>query len=294
MDEWARLASELTGAAGTEVDEVAAALRAIHEAGRARWPSLPPPPPDELATHLALHLLPEGDRAAHLRALVAEDIYLAHACARGVPEALAAFEESYLARVGAFVASVDSAPAFADEIRQVLRERLLVRRAEAPPRIAEYTGRGALMKWLRVIAVRAALDHKTSPHEARRDDDQAVLDELAVDATPELAVLEANHAGALAGALRRAVASLTPEQRVMLRLYFASGRTVDEIAAALRSTRSTVSRRLIAAREAIYEETRRLLRAELPLSTDEFSSLAGALGAGLDVSLRSLLAEPSR
>jgi RNA polymerase sigma-70 factor (ECF subfamily) len=293
MDEWLELASELTvaGLSTAELHALADGLRALYQAGRARWSSLPPLPPVELATHLALHLSPDEDRLTQLRALVAEDLYLACACAIDLPGAVAAFDEAYLSRVPAFVARVDPSPAFADEIRQILRERLLVRRPDRPPRIAEYAGRGALMKWMRVVAVRTALDQRTSAFEARRSDDE-LADELAVEATPELALLHAAHAPALAAALRSAVANLAPEQRVILRLYFAAGQTVDEIAATLVTTRSTASRRLIAAREAVYQETRRILSAELPLNTEEFASLAGALGAELDVSLRSLLAEP--
>jgi RNA polymerase sigma-70 factor len=95
----------------------------------------------------------------------------------------------------------------------------------------------------------------------------------------------------MTAALRDAVAALTPEQRVILRMYFASGQSTEQIAAVLRVNRSTAARRLVAARQAVFDETHRRLRAELPLTTDEFASLARALHDQLDVSLSGLLGE---
>jgi RNA polymerase sigma-70 factor len=266
---------------------VGRALEAMHRAGRARWPQLTLPA-EELAAHLAMLAPPDGDRLAWMRSLVAEDLYLACACLTAVPGAVEAFDACYLSRVGSFVFRIDDSPAFADEIRQVLRERLLVRRSDAPPRIANYSGRGALMVWVRVSAVRAALDLRQRPEEARRGD-QELLDELASEPAPELDLLRARHSEALAAALKQAVASLPPEQRVILRMYFASGQNTQHIAAALRVDRSTAARRLVAARQAVFDETRRLLQLQLPIATDEFASLARALHDQLNVSLSGLL-----
>ena len=50
-------------------------------------------------------------------------------------------------------------PMFVDEVRQVLRTKLLVGDG-APPKIADYSGRGPLDGWVRAAAVRAAIDLK--------------------------------------------------------------------------------------------------------------------------------------
>jgi len=267
--------------------EVGRALEAMHGAGQARWPQVALALGDSTA-HVVMHIPPDADAARHLQSLVAEDLYLACACLHDVPGAVEAFDAHYLSRVSSFVARIDDSPAFADEMRQVLRERLLVRRSDAPPRIANYSGRGALMVWVRVSAVRAALDARQRPEEARRGD-QELLDDLAAQPAPELDMLRARHAQALAEAIKQAVARLPPEQRVILRMYFASGQNTQHIAAALRVDRSTAARRLVAARQAVFDETRRLLQEQLPMATDEFVSLARALHDQLDVSLSGLL-----
>jgi RNA polymerase sigma-70 factor (ECF subfamily) len=282
MASWESLAAVAGG------EELAGVLRELYQAGRTRWSALPPLPPEDFVAHVAIHLPPDVDRAAHLRGLAAEDLYLACACAQGLPGAAAVFDTELVSRVPGYIARIDRSPAFADEITQVVRERLLVRRDGAPPRIADYAGRGALASWLRVIAVRAALDRRPADDD---DDDCAALDQLAADTAPELAVLRTRHAAAMTAALRDAVAALTPEQRVILRMYFASGQSTEQIAAVLRVNRSTAARRLVAARQAVFDETHRRLRAELPLTTDEFASLARALHDQLDVSLSGLLGE---
>ena len=52
------------------------------------------------------------------------------------------------------MARIDSSSQFVDEVKQGLRERLLV---GPPPRIAEYSGSGPLGGWLRVVSVRLAI-----------------------------------------------------------------------------------------------------------------------------------------
>jgi RNA polymerase sigma-70 factor (ECF subfamily) len=290
MERWDELTAAL---AGPDADHarLAALLQGILDAGRARWPAVPPLAPADLVAHVAAQLAPDADAAQHLAALVAPDLYLALGCALEVPEALAAFDDEYLARVPAYVAQIDASAAFGDEIRQVLRARLLVRRDGARARIAEYTGRGALAAWLRVVAVRAALDIRTSAEEAHRVDAPSLVEALADDSSPEIELLRRAHLPALEDALRRALAGLSAESRVILRMYFATGQNTSRIAAALRVDRSTAARKLVAARQAVFDETKRLLRERLPIASAEFASLALALHEQMNVSLGTLLRE---
>jgi RNA polymerase sigma-70 factor (ECF subfamily) len=290
VQDWRALAGSL-GRSDADLPAIADALQALYAAGQRRWADVRLEP-EALVAHIAVHLPPDADCGAHLRSLFAEDLYLACACAGKVDGAAEAFDGEFLACVGSFVRHLDASPSFADEVRQLMRERMLVRRPDGPPRIADYTGASPLTAWLRVCAVRVALNHRAQPHAALRIDDQAILDDLAYESSPELRVLRARHAASLGDALRRAVAALPPDQRVILRMYFSSGQSTDQIAVILRVNRSTAARRLVAAREAVFAETRRLLHETLPLSPSEFTSLARALHDQLNISLRTLLAEP--
>src|SRR4051812_24216026 len=74
------------------------------------------------------------------------DLYLACACARGNPAALRMFDEHLLSAIEP------------DEVRQIVSTKLLVAEPGKLPKIAEYSGRGALRTWLRIVATRTALD----------------------------------------------------------------------------------------------------------------------------------------
>jgi RNA polymerase sigma-70 factor (ECF subfamily) len=262
---------------------------ALYAAAREHWAELPALPVDDFTTHVLTAIPPDHDAGDYVESLATEDLYLACACMYGVPEAIAVFDERWLSAVPDYVARIDRSRDFGEEIRQQLRERLLVRRPDRPPKIAEYAGRGSLASWLRVVAVRLALDQQARPDHARRADDDLMLEQLAGETTPDQLVLRARWAGAMTAALRRAVATLGPEQRVILRMYFASGQNTQQIASVLRVDRSTAARRLVAARQAVFDATHEFLRAELPIDTTEFASLARAVHDQLDISLSGLL-----
>src|SRR5579884_2648611 len=144
------------------------------EAGRAAWPEIVLEY-EKFANYFTRHAsesAPAESRAA--------DLYLACACAHGVPAALAAFERKHTASMARVVASVDPSPAFVQEALQTVRERLLVPRGAEPGRMAEYAGRASLESWLRAVAVRSAISQ-------RRPKRNRVHAPLAADADERLA-----------------------------------------------------------------------------------------------------------
>src|SRR3982751_887777 len=67
---------------------------------------------------------------AHVRERLPErlhgaDLYLACACLHGDEGAWRELDRAHLARVGEFVGRIDRSPAFADEVRQRLAEKLV-------------------------------------------------------------------------------------------------------------------------------------------------------------------------
>src|SRR5260221_7125848 len=116
--------------------------------GRAAWPKLRVPTRRFNRRALALIQTAQGAK------LHGADLYLACACAEGAAGALAEFEKEHLSQVPSYVARIGRDPTFVQEVCSRLRERLLVAQGKRPPRIAEYSGRGALSSWLRIAAVR--------------------------------------------------------------------------------------------------------------------------------------------
>jgi RNA polymerase sigma-70 factor (ECF subfamily) len=255
-------------------------VSAAFEQGRAAWPEVAL---DE--ERFARHLSTRGE----VTALHVGDLYLACACAHGVPAALAAFDRAFLSQVGAFVARVDASAAFADEVKQVLREKLLVA-ADGEPKIAAYAGTGALAHWLRAVALRTALNlRRNQDDRPHQDYDDSVMEGALGGDSPELTYIRAHCHAEFRDAFRASLAELPLEERSVLRLHLGGGLTGEQIAACLHVHRATVVRRLASAHETLQRETLRRLREKLQLSAAELDSLIAMVRSRLDLSLQRIL-----
>jgi len=181
----------------------------------------------------------------------------------------------------------DPSPGFVDEVRQSLREKLLVSRSGMPPRIAEYSGRGALANWVRVAALRAAVDLRrrdNEPAAAKQEDDV-----VAAAAAPDLLYLKERYGKEFQAAVSTAFTSLDDEQCNLLRLQHVDGLRTAQIAALFHVDRSTIKRQLASCRAKLLDETRRILRERLGMSPTEFQSVARLVQSQLHLSVERLL-----
>jgi RNA polymerase sigma-70 factor, ECF subfamily len=213
------------------------------------------------------------------------DLYLAFACANGDARAIAAFDK-LLAQTGAFIARIDSSAAFADEVRQLLREKLLVARPTGPAKITDYTGRGPLGAWLRVAAVRTALNLRRSQGTAVRPPAPIAM-RSAPD--PELDHLRTRYAGELKAAFQTTLEALDTDERNVLRLHYLDGMSIDEIGRLYRIHRATAARWIERARDKILVETRRLFNERHRLTPTELDSVIDMLQSKFDVSIERFL-----
>jgi RNA polymerase sigma-70 factor (ECF subfamily) len=244
-------------------------LRARYQAAADAWPGV--------SVSWERFSAAAGDDLLH-----ADDLYLALACAVGVPAAMTALDEQFLSQVPRFVARIDSSPAFADEVKQVLRERLLV----GGRAIGDYRGRGALRSWLQVAALRIALNLKRSgPRLTELDDAERIL----ATPEPELAFIKHRARADFRLAFQTALAELEPPERHLLRLHYLDRLSLAQIGAHEGVDKSTISRRLAALRQKLLDDTRRLLGERLRLDAGEIDSLMGVIASQLDVSIESFL-----
>jgi RNA polymerase sigma-70 factor (ECF subfamily) len=144
--------------------------------------------------------------------------------------------------------------------------------------------------WLVTVAARTALKQRRG-RAAQPHDSISGLAQIAVEAEPELALAKARYAPELDKALRTALDTLDPRQRVLLRLHYAEGWSIDRLGALYQVGRSTSARWIIAAREALHEATKTAMQRRLQLTTSEFESLVGLVQSQLEVSLIRLLEE---
>ena len=258
------------------------ALERLMRRGVERWPGVQLEP-GAFRTHLAS--VSEGP----LEARATEDLFLAAACLRGDPAALAHLEAEVLRPVGAYLSSLEGGPDLADEVRQALRVRLLGGTG-LPAALASYRGESALGGWVRVAALRIALNlrrgERTQATAERRSEDP-----LPARLAPELVHLQARYREPFARALETALAGLTDRDRALLRLYHAESLPLEQIGALYRVHLSTVSRWLTRARQSVADRTLEILRERLEIGGSDAESIARLVMSQLDLSLIRLLRE---
>jgi len=279
-------------AAGGEALE--AALRKVVDGGRAAWPGVAL---DDAA--FAAHL---GERApagiapvTWLGQVRAGDLYLACACAEGLTEALIEFDAAFLRDLGRYLHGVRAGPELVAETKQVLLEKLFVGGPGKPPKIRQYGGQGALEGWVRVSAVRTALNllAKDKAGIPRADDAEAIARAFVPDKDPELDLLRARYAGAFTAAFREAIAGLSRRDRGLLRFTFVEMLTPARVGAMYGVHRTTAMRWIDAAQEEVLARTRARLIERLRLSPSECDGIFALVRSRLSLTLSSLLTSAS-
>jgi RNA polymerase sigma-70 factor (ECF subfamily) len=233
---------------------------------------------------IAAHLAQIGHRT--LAMSHATDLLLAFGCIRGDPASLRAFDARVLAQVDIHIARFEPGAAFADEVRQQLRARLLSANGGDEPRLAGYRGHGPLSAWVRSIAIRTALNCARAHHK------RATLREDTVDGIDaEMQYVRATYAREFRASLVAVVGSSRPTDLDILRMHYVEDRRIEDVGASLGLHRATIARRLARIREAVLRETSERLHADSGLDADEVAFLLGNASREMEVSLTRMLAE---
>lgn len=261
--------------------DLAARLDALVRDGRDFWKV--EVPPDTFAAWLAARWPAELSAGEWLARCRARDLYLTCGCVAGLAPAIAAFDARFIAALQRYVRTLTLSAAQLDDLRQIVREKLLL------GRLGDYSGRGSLEGWFRVLALREGLDLVTHHEERRpivaRPPDRAAAGDLADD------VLKRRYRDAFNAALREAISTLDVEQRNLLRLHYLEGLSLEEMASFFGVHRATVARRMAEARTAVSDGMAERLRALLGVGESEFQSLLKLLGSQLEVSISACFAE---
>lgn len=268
-------------------------LTSAYEKAREPWPGVALPR-EEFVRHLGALMGNSEGRALEeeLERLVLGDLYLVWACACRVPGAVEALERHYLAKLPRRLRYVGQPEETVEDVCQQLRIHLLVGTAESPPKIAEYTGRGSLSNWLKVIALRMLLKRTGA---SREEPEEKVLKGLeampAPGRGPELELIKLRYQREFRQALSEAFNMLPREQRHLLRLRHVDRLTQTQMARLFGVAQPTILRWLEGAHGDVFNTTKHLLKQRLGLSSLEFESLVEEVRSQFDLSLGQLLME---
>lgn len=253
-------------------------------AARNAWPQLTLSDSDFVG-YLAERSLCEGEDP-ELPAFVA-DLFLACACLSGEAAALKAFEEQILSSANPTLVKLGLSPDDADDIRQELRERLLLGLGDRQPGLASYLGTGALKGWMRAVAGRQALASLRQKKPTSSLEDQIIED----SSDPILTALKEKYREDFKEALHQSVERLEARERTILRAMIIDDRSVADIAKLYKVHRVTASRWIATIRKHLFIRTRAALRTKLELSESELLSMTRLVESQMEMSLGRVLAD---
>lgn len=243
------------------------------------------------AAHLASHLPAAVPLDTAIDTIHTSDLYLARACMLGDPHAVRAFEQHCLDGLEHALSRYGGADLVA-EVKQRVRARVLVGSAPSPPRIAEFSGRGDLRSWVRVIAVREALG---IARQARREtsldtfDNDDRLHALVTPADAELEHVKVRYLSEFKQAFSAALRGLSARDQTLLRQHVIDGLSIDQLGALYHMHRATAARNLQRARRAVLADTRARLASRLEVQPRELDSILRMIRSRLEVTLRWLV-----
>lgn len=272
-------------------------LWAIVAEGRAAWPEL------ALDARLVVEFIARQVTVeladAALDGLRPADLYLACACARQLPGAIAAFDRDYMREVDVALQRMRIGPPRLQDVKQLVRQRLFVGggsvgQPTGPGKIAEYAGRGDLRRWVRSVAVRTCLnDLRKGRREVLIDDDQLIAQHAIAGDDPELAYMKRTYADEFRAAFGEALRQLGAREQTLLRYHHVDGLNIDEIGAIYRIHRVTAFRWIEKAKELLARSTLEVLRGRLKLPASELDSVLRMIRSQIHLSLMRHLGGPS-
>jgi RNA polymerase sigma-70 factor (ECF subfamily) len=210
---------------------------------------------------------PEQPLHEHSRRLSLDDLYLATACSQGDERAWEELTERHGGFIRAFALRFLREPDASDLADQVVAD--LWQRHK----IARYQGRSTLRTWLGAVVAHAALNAgKASRRTESLEDGMRDGQPAAASAEPGTNQAEA----LLARLVAEAIDGLPAGEKLLLRLYYEQGLTLDQMAVALRASKAALSRRLARIRSGLRQGVESLARRRAGASAD-------SLRAGIDL-----------
>ncbi len=264
-----------------------AALTLHWEAGRAAWPDVAVAG-ERFGADLARRLGADATLGG-LERTCGVDVYLAIACIDGDATAIERCHQTCGREVSIVANKLRATSDQAADLTSHLARVLLVDEEGRPAALRDYSGRGNLRAYARVIATRALI--RTINRERREAPvaNDELLERIATLHDPQLSVLKAQYHGVVSDAMRAALAGLDDRERALLRYQIVDGWNVDQIARVYGVHRATSARWLVAAREGLADAIQQELATRLDIEPDEVASIIRIVQSRVDVSLERLL-----
>jgi RNA polymerase sigma-70 factor (ECF subfamily) len=220
----------------------------------------------------------------------ASDLFLSCAAGRGDAVAIQHIDERFIATLTGRIRRLGASSDEIADVLQVVRERLFT---GSSPRIRTYNATVSLSQWIKVIAIRAAIDaHRreallTKPPMMPADSDVPDPHDM------QTHVMKEEYRHEFEKAVRELLVRLETRDRIVLRLYILEHVSIDKIAGMYGVHRVTVTRWIWNAGEHLLAGLREHFRHRFGIELREFDSLARLVRSRLSLDLDRVLGSAS-
>lgn len=222
----------------------------------------------------------------------AADLVLVSACLHNKARALRYFAETFGPEIEKAALRLRKSDRGPDDVRQMLLDQILVGADGKEAKLAKYSGQGSLKNWVRAVAARSIIDlHRSGSAQRELSGDAGLFENLTDSSDPELQYLKRHYRDEFRRAFEQAVGTLDARDRNTLRHLFVERLTIDEVAALYSIHRSTAARRMASARDALLEQTRASLLANLGVDNTALDSIMRLIDSRFDVSVERVFSE---
>ncbi len=234
----------------------------------------------------------------------ADDLCLVIACERGNEKAwedlVANFDATVKSAARKFASNTEDTEDLASSIWAELYGLRVDADGNKKSKLAYYSGRGSLAGWLRAVVSQLAVDQFRKQSKFVQIEENREFENLANEASennnnhhvvshadnPEDILTEKQTAGDVSAAVREAIATLDPEDRLILKLYYFDDLKLKDIAATFGYHEATASRKLVRVQTEIRKSVEKTLREQHGWTDDEvkryLSDTASKLGLNLE------------
>lgn len=244
---------------------------------------------DDFLSLIVASLSAQVNDCAALSMLRTKDLLLVYGFNHEDPISTEVIERRYLPQVEQSLRSYALDALDLAEIIQTLRQRLWSSKTPQPG-MAQYSGRGDLLEWLRITAIREAghLTQRKQKTLELPDDDCIEAGQLAT--SPELHFLKEQYREGFRRAFDEAMATLSSKDRNLLRYSYLDNLSIDEIGDIYKVHRATVARWLNQVREQLRKQTGKNLMRQSALAGVDVEEILQVIWSQLNVSIRGHLA----
>lgn len=221
------------------------------------------------------------------------DLYWACGCVQGDKTSISIYQEQIFPHLEKNLLAFELSSKIIEDIKQHLFQKLFIGDNQNKPKICYYLGEGDFLTWLRVVAIRHAIDL------FRKGQKEAPLYEWAFsqladeEDDPEMLFLKQKYHLEFQDAFKRAIVSLSSKERNLLRYQLIDELTWDQMASLYHVHRATIARWLHNIRSKLFNLTRQNLLSQLDLPAEEFESIIRLIQSQMHITITRLLTEES-